>query len=407
MKQNGRYLFVSPRYGREILGGAETLLRGLAVALRERGATVEVFSTCARDNRTWEDSFSAGETMEDGIRVHRFPVSRRNLEAWIPLQIRLSDGMPLTLDEQFTWMAESVNSFPMYAEIARRSREFDAMFFGPYLFGTTFWGSLIDPARSVLIPCLHDECYAYVDIIQSMFHQVRGALFNALPERDLARGLYGGIRGDEVGMGFEIPSHPRERELPPYFKEEFPYLLYLGRKETGKNAHVLIDYFLNLKAQGKYPNLKLAIVGGGSFSDLGRPKALERDDVLDIIHVTEEEKRALLRHSTALVQPSTNESFSIVLMEAWLEGVPVLVHGKCHVTRHHVIESGGGLYFSSREDFGAVVGTLVEDPKLARDLAESGYRYVSKRYTWDATCERFYRVMGELFDEQSGATSIE
>jgi glycosyltransferase involved in cell wall biosynthesis len=335
--------------------------------------------------------------VEEGIRVHRFAVSLRNLDAWVPLQIRLSEGMRLSLDEQFTWMTESVNSLSMYAEIEKRSREFDALFFAPYLFGTTFWGSLIDPERSVLIPCLHDECYAYVDIIQSMFHQVRGALFNALPERDLARELYGGVRGGEVGMGFEILAPPSERTIQPYFKDLSPYLLYLGRKETGKNVHLLVDYFLELKGQGgAYESLKLAVVGGGSFSDLGRPHALERDDVIDLVHVTEEEKRALLRHCVALVQPSTNESFSIVLMEAWLEGVPVLVHGKCRVTRHHTIQSGGGLYFSTSEDFNAVVGTLLEQPELARELGESGYRYVAERYTWDAVCERFYRVMGEL-----------
>lgn len=133
---------------------------------------------------------------------------------------------------------------------------------------------------------------------------------------------------------------------------------------------------------------------------MGRPKALERDDVIDLVHVTEEEKRSLLRHCVALVQPSTNESFSIVLMEAWLEGVPVIVHGKCRVTRHHVIQSGGGLYFSSSEDFGAVVATLLEKPALARELGQSGYRYVAERYTWDAVCERFHRVMEELQTQQ-------
>lgn len=391
-----RYAFVVPRYGSEILGGAETLVRGLARTLHERGHHIEVFSTCAKDNRTWENHYPVESVTEEGVLVHRHAVSPRNLEAWIPLQIRLSEGMQLTLDEQFTWMRESVNSFSLYEELARRSKDFDALFFAPYLFGTTFWGALIDPRRSVLIPCLHDECYAYVDVIQSMFHQVRGTLFNALPEQELASELYGPIRGGEVGMGFETPKATPDDGVP-YFDETFPYLLYLGRKETGKNVHLLIDYFVELKAQGAVSSdLRLVVVGGGSFSDLGRPKALERDDVIDIVHVSETEKRRLLRHSVALVQPSVNESFSIVLMEAWLEGVPVLVHSKCRVTRYHVVQSGGGLYFATPEDFAAVVQTLLDDPELSERFGSSGRRYVQSRYTWDAVCDRFTRVMEML-----------
>jgi hypothetical protein len=245
-----KFCFVPPRYFDGIAGGAETLMGGLAHALQSRGDSVEILTTCAKDNRTWANEFEAGESVVNGIKVTRFEVDERDLERWIPIQCALHEGSQVSADDQITWMAESVNSKAMYAHIARRAHEFDAIFFGPYLFGTTFWGSLIAPEKSILIPCLHDESYAYQEVIASMFRQVRGCLFNAEPEMYLARSLYGDIRGGVVGMGFEMPSTQSVESLPPYFESRFPYILYLGRKETGKNVHRLIDYFCSAKSDG-------------------------------------------------------------------------------------------------------------------------------------------------------------
>ena len=397
-----RYAFVPPRFGRGIAGGAETLVGELARHLARRGESVEVFTTCARDNRTWENEFKPGVSEEDGVRVTRFPVDPRDLEVWIPKQISISEGMRLSVDDQLDWMTHSVNSSALYAHLAAHADDFDAIFFAPYLFGTTFWGSLACPEKAILIPCLHDEHYAYVDVISTMFRQARGSLFNAAPEMELARSLYGPIIGGEVGMGFD--PHPEKycESLEPYLKPGLQYLLYVGRKETGKNVQLLIDYFIEAKARGAIaPELALVIAGGGSFSDLHRPAALERQDIIDVAHVSERDKDRLIRHAALLCQPSTNESFSIVLMESWLLGTPVLVHAECQVTRHHVTQSGGGLYFGDAEDFTQVVSRLTTDLNLREQLAQAGQQYVNERYSWDAVLERFDQVLAQILESKT------
>lgn len=391
-----RFSFVVPRYGAGIAGGAETLVGSLAGKLAERGDSVEVLTTCAKDNRTWENAFPPGTSVENGVTVRRFSVDPRDLEKWIPLQIAISEGMRLSIESQFEWLRESVNSSGLYEYIAEHAAEYEAIFFAPYLFGTTFWGSLISPANSYLIPCLHDENYAYVDVIQSMFRIVRGCLFNAIPERDLALSLYGLIPGDEVGMGFDPFPDNEEDSLNSYFQEKFPYILYVGRKETGKNVQLLIDYFVEGKNHGLRDDVKLVIVGGGSFSDLGRDSVLARGDVIDLSHVSERDKQRLIRHALYLCQPSRNESFSIVLMEAWLLRTPVVVHAGCPVTSHHVVESGGGLYFSTAGDLELVTKTMLEDEDLRRSFAMAGKEYVLRRYSWDAVLKRFDQVMEKL-----------
>ena len=105
-----RYAFVPPRFGENIGGGAETLVASLASRLAARGDDIEVFTTCACDNRTWENIFPEGESFECGVKVRRFKVDERNLDIWIPLQIRISEGLRLSIDEQLEWMAHSVNS---------------------------------------------------------------------------------------------------------------------------------------------------------------------------------------------------------------------------------------------------------------------------------------------------------
>jgi glycosyltransferase involved in cell wall biosynthesis len=393
-----RFAFVIPRYFDGIAGGAETLMGTIASHLQARGDAVEVWATCAKDNRTWANEFAPGMTEVNGIPLHRFPVDPRNLDAWIPIQIALHNGETISTEDQLTWMAESVTSRALFEHITRHAHEFDALFFGPYLFGTTFWGSLLAPDKSVLFPCLHDEAYAYQEIVAAMFRQVKGCLFNAVPEMELARALYGDIPGSVVGMGFDMPSCEYVAGLEPYFSDRAPYILYLGRKETGKNVHVLIDSFVDAKEQGLIPDeVKLAILGGGSFEDLHRPEVLSRDDVVDLPHMSERDKQRLLRHALYLCQPSTNESFSIVIMEAWMVGTPVVVHAACPVTRHHVEESKGGLYFSSAHDLAGVTKYLLNEPEARRQHAEAGAAYVASEYTWSSVLQRFDSALEQLF----------
>ncbi len=398
---SNKFAFVVPRYGEKIAGGCETLIREFAERLVKNGDEVDVLTTCAIDNRTWENSLQEGENKENGVNVKKFLVDKRDLEKWIPYQISLSKNKMISLDEQFLWMKNSVNSKKMYEYVKENSKKYRAIFFAPYLFGTTFWGSLVCPERSILIPCLHDEIYAYTDVIASMFRQIRGCIFNAKPEKILARSLYGeDIKGDEVGMGFILPSEEYQKELTPYFKDNFDYIVYVGRKETGKNVQVLVDYFVLSKDEGKFPkDLKLVIAGGGSFDDLERASAKKRDDIIDISYLSEVDKQRLIKYSLALCQPSVNESFSIVIMEAWGLKVPVLVNAFCAVTNYHVATSRGGLSFANKNEFVLSIRTFIKDKKDKNLFkANAGYDYVKREYNWESVMERFYKTVDKILE---------
>lgn len=384
--------FVIPRFGSGHMGGAESLCGELAARCAALGDTVEILTTCAQDNRTWENVYPSGNEQWRNVTVRRFPVSERNLDVWVPLQIMISQHRPLSIDDQLEWMRHSVVSLELFAWIQRHGVGYDALIFAPYLFGTTYWGAQIYPERSILLPCLHDEAYAYLEIMVNLFSKVRGCIFNAAAEQRLCHRLYGRIPGGVVGMGFPELSFP----LRPQRIHEKPYILYLGRKETGKNVHLLIDLFLwYIQASGN-PDLDLLIVGGGDYNDLHRP---HNPRIRDIAHVTEQEKNELCRDALVLAQPSTNESFSIVMMEAWRVGTPSLVHGACAVTREHVETSKGGLFFLDEIDFYAAIEALLKSPDLGVKLGERGRVYVYEAYNWDAVMTRF----GHVYEEITGS----
>jgi glycosyltransferase involved in cell wall biosynthesis len=390
-----RYAFITPRYAHSLIGGAEMLCGTLARLLASEGAQVELWTTTAKDNRTWEHFYEAGPEPHDDFIIRRFHVNPRDLEKWIPLQLAMNRGESLTFQEQCVWAEEGVVSSALLSHIAQHGESYDALFFAPYWVTTTTYGSVIHPERSVLIPCLHDEAFAYLDVVRGACASVKKAIFNSLPEQLLAQRLYPSLIGTEVGMPFVKTSTPRGK-CP--FITEGEYLLYLGRKEEGKGVSLLIDYFCAFKdGIGRDTSVSLVIAGGGSFEDLHRSEALQRGDILDVSSLTDDEKRDAIDHALLLVQPSTLESFSIVIMEAWERGTPVLVHGLCPVTRHAVVQSGGGLFFSSSEDFSGVLETVLESKQLLSTLGKQGQSFVHSYYSVDAVTARLHGALKALF----------
>ena len=393
MRDRRTIAFVVPRYGREIVGGAETLARGFAERLPADRFAVEVLTTCALDHHTWKNVLAPGEERQGNVTVRRFAVAQRDVGRFLAVQERLSAGFPLELDEELEWARGSVNSSELYEFLDREHQRFDALAFLPYLFGTTLLGAHVDPRRSLLIPCLHDEPFAYLKIVGHLFRAVRGVFFNSAPERSLARRLFGVAReAPVVGFGFDAvePVADRGRAFRARHGLDGDYLLYFGRKEGGKNLPFLLEWFRSYRRDAR--DVSLVVAGDGSIDDGSRA-----DGVVDLPRLEEAEKNAACAGALAVCQPSTNESFSIVLMEAWQQETPVLVNGRCPVTRHHVALSNGGLYFNDVAELGAEVDYLRRHLDEAREMGRQGRAYVRENYAWPVVVERFERALDRVF----------
>jgi len=102
-------------------------------------------------------------------------------------------------------------------------------------------------------------------------------------------------------------------------------------------------------------------------------------------------KQQVIRHSQGIINLSENESFSIVIMEAWLLGVPAVVSARCAVTKNHVRRCNGGLYVETSDEFVRALKYL-EDHDAVRDtLAANGQEYLSREFSFDAVLARYLR----------------
>lgn len=397
--------FIVPRYGEEVVGGAEDLARRTAEELARRGLEVSVLTTCALDHHTWLNHYPAGETVLNGVDVIRFPAQTRLSEPAVRrAAIKISSGAAVTLKDQRLWLEGVVTSAGLLDHLTDQGGGYSHLIFLPYLFGTTYQGARIFPERSFIVPCLHDEPYSHLPLIKEMLESVRGLIFNSPGERRLASRLLGiSDPGPVAGMGFR----PLGAD-PDAFRDRTPvrgdFVLYAGRREEGKNTPLLIDYFRRFATEN--PGLaSLVLMGAGEVSVPPDSSHV----IFDLGRVSEREKWDGYAAASVFCQPSVNESLSIVLLESWLAGRPALVNRGCDVTREHVDESGGGLTFGDYPEFAGALLALLEDKERADRLGEAGRRYVAEEYNWDAVVRRLYEALGVKTGEDtpdSGAPRV-
>lgn len=384
-----RLLWVVPRYGTHIVGGAETHVRGLVLRATPADWSVEVATTCAVDMFTWEDVLDPGHASDDGVRIVRLPVTPRDPARFAELHAAVIREA-VRYDEELEFLSNFCCSTELERFVETRASEFDLMIFSPYLFGTTMWGAQVAPERSALMPCLHDEAYAHFAMTRHVFEVVRGCLFNSLGEERLARRLYRVAGGGLVGLGFDIPAEPpRVKFADPRGLGEF--VVYVGRLEEGKRVNVAVDYHVRYAAE-RPAAPQLVLVGRGPYEP-----PPEADGV--VVHagfVTVEDKRAVHAEALALVNPSELESLSLALMDSWVEGTPALVAAGSDVMREHCDRSGGGFVFDSYESYRDALDILLENPSLRARMGAAGREYVRDTYGWADVSARFRRVVEEL-----------
>ena len=388
--------FVVPWFGDEVRGGAELQGWETARELSRRGVRVEILTTCSRSflHRWDENHHAPGVSEREGITVRRFAVDRRDQAYFDAVNGALLSGARASTALEEAFVRESINSSALYGFIAAHAERY-LYVFTPYLYGTTLAGAGVRPDRSLLIPCLHDEAYAHLGVTRSMFRGVRGSLFFTPEEAAVARGACGEEPpGRVTGGGIDTHLRGDAERFRAAAGVRDPYLLYVGRLDRGKNTHVLMAYARE-RAQRRTDAGRLVLLGRGPLIIPPEDPVFVAAGVLD-----EQGKMDACAGALALCQPSVNESFSRVIMESWINEVPVLVHADCAVTVGHCRRSGGGLWFRDYFEFAEAVDLLAGDPELRRRLGEAGRRYVLAECSWDRVCARIVQAVSELTGER-------
>jgi glycosyltransferase involved in cell wall biosynthesis len=386
-------------------GGAEAHCLAIAHRMSAYWDT-EVLTTCAVDYVTWEDFYPAGQQKVGEVLIRRFPVAAARETATFN---RLSEGIhakrgAATPEEEERWMQAQGPCCPeLVTYLEATATQYDAFIFFTYLYWHTWKGLPHVSERAILVPLAHDEWTIYLNIFRRIFATARHFIFNTLEEKSFLQRLYPEKRfdGPIVGVSVDRPSHVDPLKFRREHNIEDGFLLYVGRIDPSKGCAELFDYFIKHRQEGRSPT-KLVLLGKPVMNIPQHP------DILPLGFVSEETKWNALAACEALVMPSVNESLSMVLLEAWSVGRPVMVNGGCEVLVGQCRRSNGGLWYSNYQEWTQILECLQSGP-VSSVLGRQGWRFVREHYSW-SSIERAYLDSVESVvtgDRESGSDAAQ
>ena len=412
-----RVAFIVQRYGTEILGGSEYHCRLIAEHLSARH-DVEVLTTCAREYTTWENAYPEGADRVRGVTVRRFPnVETRDLESFNAFSDWLFNNAHSAADEE-KWLRDQGPWSPALLEyLEREHASYDAMIFFTYLYAPTVNGLKIDPRRSILVPTAHDEPAIRLELYRDVFAQPAAIAYNTSVERGFLQRQFSTSASTQeiVGCGVDLPPHlaPTDSASDPnaddasdadraaqrgaVFRRRHrlfnPFVLYGGRIDPGKGCEELIEFFSTYAQE--YGDATLALMGVKLMPIPDEPFIRFAGMLPEI------ERLEALEAATVVVVPSAYESLSLLALEAFAVGTPILANAQSDVVTDHCQRSNAGLYYGSRDEFVESLKLLMRDDELRAKMGHLGRAYVEANYSWSVILDKYERMIRSVSKRRS------
>ena len=128
----------------------------------------------------------------------------------------------------------------------------------------------------------------------------------------------------------------------------------------------------------------------------------ERKDVVHLGFVSEGDKFRVMSNAKCLIMPSLYESLSIVIMESWLCGSPVIVNAKCNVLTGQCRRSNGGLWYENYDEFEACLNFILAHESISRNMAERGRKYTTDNYDSLKIKNKYLNLLSILLEKRQG-----
>jgi hypothetical protein len=94
--------------------------------------------------------------------------------------------------------------------------------------------------------------------------------------------------------------------------------------------------------------------------------------------------------------PSPYESLSLLALEAFAVGTPVLANARSEVLVEHCRRSNAGLYYADRWEFTEAVNLLLGDDRLRAAMGRNGQAYINRHYRWSTILTKYERLFTRL-----------
>ena len=395
---------VVQRYGAEINGGAELHARYIAEHLA-RHVEVEVLTTCARDYITWANDYPPGQSREGGVDIRRFPVSRtrspQDFGAWSKRVFESTHSV----NDELAWLdAEGPTSPALIRHLTTQQATYDYVLFFSMRYYHAYHGARAVPDKAILVPTAERDDVLGLEIFRPILRGVRAlhvqlagragvAAGDGRPRRRARRG-----RRRRLGTAGVEASAERFRQRTGIHDRT---AIYIGRIDENKGCAELFDYWKRY-SEITPGGLTLVLIGTPVLPVPVHPR------IRHLGFVTDQEKFDALEAAEFLIMPSYFESLSMVALEAWGLGKPVLANGRCDVLRGQAMRSNAGLYYESYAEFVEAVRVLDGSAGVAAALGRNGRRFFQANYTWPIIerkyLDMFARLSREPADDRAGRT---
>ena len=392
---------VVQRYGQAVNGGAELHALYVAEHLARHGQ-VEVLTTCATDYVTWRNELLAGVEQVNGVAVRRFKVKHeRDPLVFGKRSDRVFEQLH-SLGDELDWLdAEGPTSPALVDYINTHASDYDYFLFFSYRYYHAWHGVRRVPHKAILVPTAERDETIGLSIFQPLFRSVRAIMYNSPEERALIQAVSGNetVPGVVVGVGSDVPNNPQAGRFRQKYNIRGPFAVYVGRIDQNKGCKELFEFF-----QGylRDPSGKLSLILiGNTLLPIPEHKRIRHLGFLD-----DTDKFDAMAAAEALIMPSYYESLSMVALEAWALGRPVLANGKCDVLKGQCLRSNAGLFYETLGEFIGTLEAIEQNRWLAGSLGRNGRQYFRDHYDWPVI-ERKYLEMFERLKKEPAPRSAD
>jgi len=392
---------VVQRYGPSINGGAELHARYIAQRLARHGE-VEVLTTCATDYVTWRNELPPGVEQVDGVSVRRFLVKHeRDPRVFGRRQERVFEQRH-SIGDELDWLdAEGPSSPALVEHIAKHASDYAFCLFFSYRYYHAFYGARAAAERAILVPTAERDATIGLSIFQPLFRNVRAVMYNSPEERAMIQAVSGNesVPAVVVGVGSDVPNNPQPARFRQKYNIRGPFAVYVGRIDENKGCKELFEYFEGY-LEDPHGKLSLVLIGN---SLLPIPK---HSRIRHMGFLNDTDKFDAMAAADLLFMPSYYESLSMVALEAWALGRPVLANGKCDVLKGQCIRSNAGLYYESFPEFVETLKAIEQNRWLGGTLGRNGRHFFREHYDWPVI-ERKYLEMFDRLKKETPARATD
>lgn len=207
--------------------------------------------------------------------------------------------------------------------------------------------------------------------------------------------------GNGVDQSLLIKSPPSSRE-DTRRTGKFN-LLFIGSFAAHKGLLTLIDALE--KISPSFPQLTLTIAGQPTLffpniqQKINSLPTTTQSKIKIITSFSDSKLPILIDNCQILISPSTQESFGLVLLEAWARKRPVIA-ANVPASLELISKSHGGLLFNPNDsiDLSDKITSLLNDPQAQQRYGQNGYQFVKHQATWDR--------IGELIWQKISSSSL-